>query len=132
MEVKARVTIDYRPETVNRAVDKGMYRSLSHAAASIRRTAIQSIVRRKDASEPGTPPHTHTGLLRRAILYFVDRGRQWAIIGPAASVVGEAGEAHEYGGQYKKERFKKRPFMGPALLQSQGRLPDHWRDSVRG
>lgn len=130
--IGAKVTIDYQPQTVVQAAEDATYRSLGHAAASIRLDAIESIQRDSGPSPAGQPPHTRRGLIRRAIRYFVDRAKQYAIIGTAASVIDQAGEPHEHGGKFRRQKFEPRPFMRPALLRKSGRLPDHWRDSIRG
>jgi len=110
---------------------QGCVRSLGHAAAVIRLTAKRSIRKRKRASSPGRPPHTHTKRLPSAILYRVDKTRQVALIGPSARIVGIAGAEHERGGRRRKERFPRRPFMFPALEKTAPRLPKHWAGSVR-
>ncbi|HOM77081.1 MAG TPA: hypothetical protein PLE88_11240, partial [Anaerohalosphaeraceae bacterium] len=50
---------------VIRAVDKSTRKVLSRFGAFVRRTAKQSIRKRKKSSTPGTPPSSHTGLLKR-------------------------------------------------------------------
>lgn len=94
---------------------------LKHAAAGVRKDAIASIDRSQTASEPGSPPHSRKGQLRRAIIFSVDPSKLSALVGPRASVVGTSASAHEFGGQYKGEEYPKRPFMRPAL---DGRLAD--------
>jgi len=118
---------------VKRAAKKGNFNSIGHAAASIRRAAMRLIRRSKTKpSPPGQPPRTRAGLLRKAIVFDVDKRRERAIIGPRASVVGTAGAAHEHGGQYKGQRFPQRSFMGPALETSAPRLGRHWKGSIIG
>jgi hypothetical protein len=77
------------------------------------------------------PPHSRRGQLRRAIAYSVDKQRQVVVIGPERDAVGTSGSAHEFGGRYRRERYPKRPYMGPALERIQDRLPDFWASSVR-
>ena len=79
---------------VRRRMRHASVKGLGHAAAAIRLTARRSIRRRKKAADPGNPPHTRQGRLKHALLYSVDKRRQEAVIGPAASVVGTAGSAH--------------------------------------
>jgi hypothetical protein len=105
--------------------------SLGHAGAALRLTARRSIRTRKKASPPGTPPHTRHGQLKRAIAYAVDKQRGVVVIGPERDGVGTSGSAHEFGGRYRRERYPKRPYMGPALDKLQDRLPDFWASSVR-
>jgi phage gpG-like protein len=117
-------------EGVRRRADQGSFRSLAHAAAAIRLTARRSIRRSKSCSAPGTPPHTRRGLLRGAIVYGVEKYRDSAVIGPTYERVGTSAMAHEFGGRYRKERYPKRPFMGPALEKLTPRLPGFWAHSV--
>lgn len=132
--------LDFRKQ-VQVALRKATYRNLGHAAASIRKAAVESIKPGEGPSPPGTPPHTQTqkvtkkgkvrkGQLPRAIVYTVDKEKQMALIGPRASVVGESAKAHEFGGQFKDETFPKRPFMGPALAAKKDGLASHWAGSL--
>jgi hypothetical protein len=105
--------------------------NLGHAGAALRLTARRSIRTRQKPSPVGTPPHSRRGQLRRAIAYWVDKQRQVVVIGPERDAVGTSGSAHEFGGRYRRERYPKRPYMGPALEKLQDRLPDFWANSVR-
>jgi hypothetical protein len=110
---------------------QGNFKSLGHAGAAIRLTAKRSIRKRKKASPEGQPPHTRKGQLRGAILFDVDKQKDLVVIGPDHSKVGASGSAHEHGGKYKRQRYPKRPFMGPALEKTQDRLPKLWAGSVK-
>lgn len=110
---------------------QGTFKSLGHAGASIRLVARRSIRRGKSASPEGQPPRTRRGQLRGAILFAVEARAQRVVIGPAESKVGTSGHAHEFGGRYRRERYPKRPFMGPAFDQLKNRLPALWAGSVR-
>lgn len=127
--MRANVKLDF--QKVTRAVHSGNVRSLGHAAAAIRLTARRSIRSRKKPSLPGSPPSTQTRRLPRSILYAVDPNAESAVIGPAHSLIGEAGSAHELGGAFRQEHYRKRPFMRPALLKLSGRLPSHWSNSIK-
>jgi hypothetical protein len=107
------------------------FKNLGHAGAALRLTARRSIRTRQKPSPPGAPPHTRRGQLKRAIAYSVDKQRQVVVIGPERDTVGKSGTAHEFGGRYRRERYPKRPYMGPALETLQDRLPDFWASSVR-
>lgn len=107
------------------------FRNLGHAAASIRKTAVASIVRRKGPSSAGKPPHTRRGHLRRAIRFDVTKSKQSAVIGPMASVVGESASAHEFGRVYKGTKFPERPFMGPSMISNLDRMAADWAGSIR-
>jgi len=116
---------------VLRKIRRANIKNLGHAGGAIRLAAKRSIKRSPEPSAPGTPPHTRRGQLKRAILYAVEKQKQRVVIGPAYAIVGRSATAHEFGGRYKKERFKKRAFMGPALEKVRPRLPRHWAGSVR-
>lgn len=108
------------------AAEKAIFRNVGHAAATVRKEAIDSIEPAEGPSEPGTPPHTHTsgvtrkgklrrGDLQRAIVFAQIPEENAAIVGPRFSVVGESGAAHEFGGEYLGQDYPERPFMGPTL-----------------
>ncbi len=105
--------------------------SLGHAGAAIRLTARRSIRKSPNPAAPAQPPRTRRGQLRRAIRFAVEKNKQRVVIGPEFRIVGQSARAHEFGGRYKRQRYPKRPFMGPALEKTQSRLPRHWAGSVR-
>jgi len=104
--------------------------SLNHAAASVRMIAMRSIRKRKGASPRGAPPHTHTGLLKKSIVYNVDKKTNTAIVGPSKRIIGPAGMIHEFGGLQRGNIYSARPFMGPAFDKIKPRLPEFWASSV--
>lgn len=125
---------------IERAKDAG-FRNTGHAAASIRKTAIESMEEAEGPSPPGEPPHTHTsgvtrkgrkrpGVLPKSITFDNDRESQTALIGPRFSVVGLAGEAHEFGGEFRGDDYPERPFMEPALMQNIDRFASDWAGSI--
>lgn len=96
------------------------------------RTVARRKVRTSDRpSTPGTPPHSRTGALRRGILFGVERRRGAVVAGPSERFVGTSMAAHEFGGAYKRERYPRRPLMGPALKESTPRLARMWQDAVK-
>ena len=121
-------TITDETKKVAAAADRSTFRNLGHAAASIRKTAIAEIEKAPGPSDPGAPPHTRKGLLRRAIVYSVDGDT--AVIGPRESIVGTSAEAMEFGGEYKGGTYPERPFMGPALDTNIDRFAKEWSGSV--
>lgn len=133
-----------RPK-VQRAVDRAKRRSLSRAGAFIRQRARTSIRRRKRTSRPGEPPTSHTGLLRRFILFGYDRRSDSVVVGPVGFRRSRAPNVLEFGGrttvaagrrgrQKRKRtvRITARPYMRPALEKERSQLPAVWRNSVRG
>ena len=142
----ARTSFDRR--RIQRASRDGSIKSLGHGAAAIRLVARRSIkrapkARGRDAkgrfvseggtipSAPGKPPHTRKGQIKRAIVYAVEKQEERAVIGPQYSVMGPSAMAHEHGGRFRGQKFRPRPFMGPALVKVAPRLPRMWRGSVR-
>ena len=112
-------------------VRKANYSSLRRAGAYIRASARNAIHRSKSSSTPGTPPHTRRGLLRRSILFGVDRQKQSVVIGPAEKFIGISMTAHEFGGLYRRRRYPKRPLMGPTLNKAAPQLPKLWENAVK-
>jgi hypothetical protein len=129
--IGARARTRFDAGKVRSRVKKANIESLGHAGATIRLTARRSIRKRKGPSAPGTPPHTRQGQLRRAIVYAVEKREERVVIGPEYAVVGPAGMPHEFGGRFRGQRYRRRPFMGPALMKVKDRLPRKWAASVR-
>ena len=127
--IKCRSRFDARK--VRKKADAGTFKSLNHAAAAIRLTARRSIRRSPKESSAGTPPHTRRGLLKRALLYNVDKSRMRAVIGPAYSIAGRSGSAHEFGGKYYGRKYPKRSFIGPALRKQESRISRFWSASIK-
>jgi hypothetical protein len=110
--------IQTRLERLRRTIERANEGWLNAVGYLISTYAKRSIKRSRQQSRPGDPPTTRRGLLRRAIRYRVAQDRTHVLVGPTASKVGRAGEAHEHGGRYKGQRYPQRPFMGPALEQA--------------
>lgn len=125
-------TEEVRPRDGQGKYLKGPYKSLGHGAASIRKTAIESI--RQDPlgepSDPGQPIHTRRGFARRAILFAVDRMHDEAVIGFADSKIGDAMSGHELGERYKGADFPERPTMAPAMRESAFRFAQAFEGSL--
>ena len=115
---------------VTEAAGKANFRNLGHAAATIRKTAAASIARSDEPAAAGSPPHTRQGLLPRSIRFAQDKAKEEAVIGPEFSKVGEAGAAHEHGGEFRGEEFPEREFMNPALEENLGRFASEWAGSI--
>ena len=121
-------TVD-ETKRVEKAAEKGAFKSFAHAAASISKDAKASIESSPNPSAPGSPPHTRRrNFLRRAIRFAADK--DGAVIGTMASIVGEAGSPHEHGGEYKGQTFPERPFMFPALERGAGRFAGEFKGSI--
>lgn len=127
------VEFEGHPLAVERAIAAATYRNLTHAAASIRKTAVRMVERRPEGvhSRPGDPPFTHRGNhFRRAIRFHVDESQQDAVIGFAASIIGDVGALHEFGGIRGSVRYPERPTLGPALELSIPRIGPGWEHSI--
>ena len=97
----------------------------------IRRVAQSKVRQSRNPSQPGEPPHTRRGALKRGILFGVDRRTGSVVVGPSIRFVGTSMQAHEFGGGYKRERYPKRPLMGPSLRESAPHLAKMWEDAVK-
>jgi hypothetical protein len=117
-------------QRVKDAAERTTFRNLGHAAAAIRRDAVESIVVAEGASPAGTPPHTRRRQLKRAIRFDNDRQAQEAVVGPMASLVGEAGRAHELGEEFRGHDYPERPFMAPALDKNLDRFAGDWAGAI--
>ena len=104
---------------------------LRRMGAYIRRVAQSKVRQSRNPSQPGEPPHTRRGALKRGILFGVDRRTNSAVVGPSIRFVGTSMQAHEFGGGYKWERYPKRPLMGPSLRESAPHLAKMWEDAVK-
>jgi hypothetical protein len=116
---------------IEAAASRAQFENLRHAGFRISKDAKASIKKSKEPSDKGEPPTTrgkggHN--LRGAI--FVDSEKDSVIIGPRASFVGDAGEAHEFGKTRKGDQFDERPFMGPALAENVDRFASDWHGSI--
>ena len=123
----AKTEVNTKP--LAKAVDDATFRNLGHAAATIRKDAAASIEKVDGPSPEGQPIHTHRGAYaRRALRYAVET--DFAVIGPRASMVGEAFAAHEFGEVFRGTDYPERPTMGPALERNLDRFASSWAGSV--
>jgi len=124
------------------AVDKGTRRVLSRFGAFVRQRAKSSIRKRKKPSAPGSPPSSHSGLLKKFIWFSYEPNRRSVVIGPArlgGRNRGDAPSLLEYGGtttirrrkRRRKVRIRARPFMGPSFEKERVRLPELWKNSIK-
>ena len=133
-------TIDDNTQAISARLEKASVRLVGHAAASTRKRAIESIEPSDEPSPPGSPPHTRIrttkagksrpGQIQRAIAYAHDKSANVAVVGPRHSVLGEAGQAHEFGGEFRGEDYDQRAFMGPALDATQTKFGDSFAGSL--
>lgn len=128
---------------VTKSVDRARLRVLRRAGAFVRTRARSSIRKRKRISEPGSPPSSHTGLLKRGILFAYDPSNRSVVVGPmllnrrvqpAPELLEQRGNAsgrltdHRRG---KRLVYRARPFMRPAMVAERDNIAKSWRNSVR-
>jgi hypothetical protein len=145
--IRTKMTPDLRK--LEKAQDKGAFKSFSHAAGSIRKSAIASIESSNTPGPPGGPIRTRLsnkrrkrrpkgapkrkrrkppGLAKRAILFQADK--HGAVIGFTHSKISAAMSAHEHGKKYKGTLFPKRPTMFPALQRRLARFHHEWKGAI--
>jgi hypothetical protein len=115
---------------VRAAADRAIVRNLKRVSFLLFTAERESIKEAPGPSTPGTPPHTHTGGVRkrgkragqrklgflpRSFAYFVDKTKQESLTGPRHSVIGEAAAAHELGLEFRGDDYPERSFAQPAL-----------------
>ena len=125
------VRVEFDNQTLKKAVQKSGSKPLTRAGAYIRKSARNAVSRSKHSSLPGKPPHTRCGLLKRSILFGVEKERMSVVIGPAESFIGISMTAHEFGGVYRKRKYPKRSLMGPTLINVAPKLPKLWENSIK-
>jgi hypothetical protein len=125
-----------KPRVV-KLIDDTTRRAFSRFGAFVRDDARKSIRTRKKASQPGNPPNSHTGILKRFIYFALDPNRRSVIIGPAKTnqiffgqdrrpVSGTVPEVLEYGGAIGilevQKSYQGGTFWTRADLRSRRRL----------
>jgi hypothetical protein len=115
---------------VEKAAKKGIYRSISHAAFSIRKAIRESIKNSPKPAAPGQPVTTRgrRGNVRNSIFAAVEEDS--AVVGPRYSMVGDVMAAHEFGQTRYGDRYEARPTAGPALEANLDRFADSFAGSI--
>ena len=126
-----RSEIEFDADGLVARVAKASVDILRRMGAYVRTVARRKVKTGERPSTPGTPPHSRTGALKRGILFGVEKRRNAVVVGPSERFVGTSAAAHEFGGAYKRERYPKRPLMGPSLKESAPRLARMWQDAVK-
>jgi phage gpG-like protein len=88
-------------------------------------------IKDRPASAPGSPPFTHSGLLRDAIVYGYDRTRGSAVAGALASKTDDLAALHEHGGSRFGRHYPARPYMAPAREKANEQLPRFFQEADR-
>ena len=126
-----RSEVEFDADGLVARVAKASVEILRRMGAYVRTVARRKVKTSERPSTPGTPPHSRTGALKRGILFGVEKRRNAVVVGPSERFVGTSAAAHEFGGAYKRERYPKRPLMGPSLKESAPRLARMWQDAVK-
>lgn len=82
MPITVDATFHLNSDKVMKMVNAKTRRALSRAGGYLRTTAKRSIKNRAGASPPGSPPHSHSGLLKNFIFYRYDPGSKSVFVGP--------------------------------------------------
>ena len=132
---------------VQNVFSKQEQKVLSKFGAFVRQRAKSSIrkSRKGEVSQPGAPPKSHTGLLKRHIYFSADPQRRSVVIGPtalgnreaiapAALEAGGMSEVTEPGkgaGVRRRRRawIRPRPFMEPAFREELPTVNDLWANA---
>lgn len=125
-----KVEISERFQAVQKAADRAIFQNIRHAAFSIRKYVRDSIKRSDTPAAPGQPVATRgrRGNVKNSI--FVAADDSTALIGPRYSFVGDAMEAHEFGGRRFGNVYAARPTMKPGLDANTDRFADAFRGSI--
>jgi hypothetical protein len=119
------------PQNVEKAVKKAAFSNFRHAGFSIRKTAKESVKRRKTAGPAGGPVTTRArggSNIRAAI--FTHATKEDVIIGPRFSFVGESQYYQEFGEPFDGIELEERPTMHLALEANVDRFARDWQGSV--
>ena len=74
--------IEFDDDLVLDLIEQSKGRSLRKVGFATRQTAMESIVDGVGPSQPGSPPNSHTGVLRRSIRYDYDQITSTMTAGP--------------------------------------------------
>lgn len=119
-------------DRVVRSMDRATRKALSKFGAFVRTRARSSIRSRKGTSQPGKPPRSHTGLLKRFLFFSYEPSVANVVIGPAKLNTGtKAPELLEHGGTDSRGRtYAARPFMGPAFAREVPNAPELFENAM--
>lgn len=126
-------------DVIVRSMNREQRRFLAQFGAFTRTTARRSMRRRKGVSSPGSPPNSHTGLLRDNVFFYAETGS--VVIGPTRLNARSAGTAAsipqilEEGGTVTRKgktlNYEPRPFMGPAFAKAKDQQDRFWTGTLK-
>ena len=148
MITMTKTRIEFKLGELTSAIDRARRKNLMRQGAFIRRSAKSLIRKRKRTSNPGEPPSSHTGLLRRFIFFNYDVSKQTVVIGPmklnrptrrvrpadtVPNVLEFGGKVTVVGRNRRRKTIKvtERPFMVPAFKKGLADVARVWKDSIR-
>ena len=120
-------------------VERGTKSALAKCGAFVRTAARSSLGRRKGSSKPGSPPTSHTRLLKDFIFFGYDTSSDSVVVGPmllnsARKQSIPAPELLEKGGTImrngKPAIYHKFPFMEPAMERELPKFADQFAGSI--
>jgi hypothetical protein len=123
-------------QAVLKNMDAKTASALGRFGAFVRQRARSSIRARKKVSQPGSPPSSHEGGLRRLLFFAYDAKAKSVVIGPTPYREGKAPAALEEGGQIVARNrdgrltimhYRPRPFMRPAFQAELAKAPELWK-----
>lgn len=133
LSIEAKRIVDNSNKVVA-AMDKATRRNLFRSGAVGMREMRGLIRKSKSHSNPGQPPNSQTGTLKRTIFFFVDGANEviWGPIGLGANA-GMATGALEHGGISKSQngldiRIDQRPFVRPGFQKARDKMAQFWSE----
>ena len=133
-------------KAVQNDAKRNLYRFLNHIGSYVKQVAKNSMKSAPGPSEPGTPPHSHIGLIKRHIYSALDTSRDCVVVGPALLEgknpwgFNTTPEVEEYGGTFvriikgraRTFNYPQRSFMGAALDKARegDRIEQFWAAAV--
>lgn len=126
-----KTTLDFDERRILMAARMGSLQALRRAGAYVRGAAKRAVAISPVPAAPGKPPHSRAGLLKRGLLFGVEKSRMAVLVGPAYSFIGLSMTAHEYGGRFRGRQYPARPLMWPTLQGTAKQLPSIWKDCIK-
>lgn len=133
----------FHEQKITARMDNHTAKALKKAGAMVRQTARRSMRKGGKVSQPGQPPKSREGQLKRFLFFVVDREAESVVIGPVKLAgADDAPAVLEHGGITDRTltsgakgrrtvpaNYEPRPFMEPALEKETANLPDLWANA---
>jgi len=135
----------FSEQKITARMDNLTTKALKRAGAFVQRTARRSMRKGGKVSQPGQPPKSREGQLKRFLFFVVDRQAESVVIGPVKlSGAEDAPAVLEHGGITDRTLtsrgqgrrtvaadYEPRPFMAPALQKETANLPELWANAFK-